>query len=382
MKSLLSILLCFFSLSLSAQYPTNSGVLFLKDGSLLHGKITKITNDGYVLLKNKFGDLISFKNFEINKFVEKKSPKKVYRDFILRKPIPMVMDVRKKHKKAKVKQKKAADSIAKNVQLSGIYLNDGTFLFGEVQHRYSNGRYFIQLINGRELFLDASAVDAVNKLNKTHFISDKHLRSIIVKGRYNILRFNSFFSLRSKDCCPFGYSLSKYAYGLVFISGYQWSENFGMGIGIGRHAYPILTERVFLNTGLDYSYLRRKVFFTVFPVFFDIRGLFKKPRSFAGMSYSVQIGYEIPIQKKIMIESYDYNNSYFKYRVMHNGFFIHPSIGYRIPTSQVYNYELELGYVLFWLKVTDENQLATAPTEVSNKLLFEHGLTVSFGIVF
>lgn len=278
----------------------------------------------------------------------------------------------------------------REVQLSGLHLNNGSYLFGEIRHRYSNGKYFVRLANETELFLKDSEVKRVEKLNKIHLIKGSRFRSIIVKGRYNILRYNVFYSRRSSKCCQDIHSITNIGSGLVFISGYQWKERFGFGIGVGRNKYPILSKRVYTEDHFEYyifyshygrysyRYGYKELTYFIFPVFIDIRGLVLPINRKTSLSYSLQFGFEFPLVKDFHGISEWNPDDDSRSRIYHNGFFINPSIGFRLPTYQRYNFEFELGYRLFWLKVTDMQE----SFEEENHQLLEHGLVLSFGIVF
>ena len=268
----------------------------------------------------------------------------------------------------------------KTVQLSKIWLKDGSFVVGNVEHFYTSGKYFIELTDGTELFIKKKNVERIETPNKFYLVDGRNPKSILIRGWYSNLVYSQFVALKPTAKNEHEYAVSQIGNCINFINGFSAKETFGIGIGVGRHQFPAQLERELVDNSYYTLFVTSFIIdaYTFVPVFMDFRGAFRPPAKLINLNYEGQMGFEIPTRIKVNYRN-DFNGDYFtKDRIIRRGAFFSASVGIQLPTYRRFNYDIKVGYLWVLMNVEDKDN----GQEAVRRSLSNHGLLFSFGLVF
>ncbi len=221
---------------------------------------------------------------------------------------------------------------AQEKTMSIVYLNDGSFLKGNVISE-TPFRIEFQLSDGNLIQLSKGNIKSIEKIDSSEEILENGNRRKN-KGHYNVLNLGLLFSQNTRSGFTVGANVFHY------VRGYQFNPHFALGGGLGLDLY----QRAYL------------------PIFIDIRG--KILNRSISLYYALNAGYTVGISK----------DEQFVIRTYKGGFMFHPSIGLHFSTQKKFSFLIDVGY---------RQQYATTvySNEEEDKWIFRR-ISVRAGIMF
>lgn len=258
------------------------------------------------------------------------------------------------------------------MELSKIFLNDGSLIYGEVLHTYSSGKYYIQLLNNQAFYIDQKDVGVIEPMNKAFLVDDQG-KSILIRGSYFQFSTDFFFSSRIINKLGPNVSTHYTGTGVTLSKLFSINEKISLGLGVGYARYPVIMEAEYIDASSFFHYRNFK--YQTIPVFAKLRGFLFTPQKMINLYYSIEVGKVIPFKDHVRFSGDQLILN--KKRTRLNEYFIQPKIGFLLPSSALTNPTLELGYQLMRLKAEEE-----VAQSITQRTLWEYGFILSFGFAF
>ncbi|MCI5083664.1 MAG: hypothetical protein MRY78_18345 [Saprospiraceae bacterium] len=235
-----------------------------------------------------------------------------------------------------------------------VYLLNGSVFKGKILEYEKGAVLLLELEGGSVVEIEDSEIDKVvqeaveieekekKQSNTSKYSKPKEDRVYQFKenGIYNAIYFSSSNGQANGEL--------QVGIGAHNVFGYQFNRWFGLGFGVGVDSYSFQDGE------------------TLFPVFLEARGYFKK--SWSTLFYSMNAGYGFATtnEEEQIIEA-------------DGGLMFHPCVGYRFGANKDANVLIDFGYKFQWASFTRQLEF-TGDREVRD-LLFKR-MTIRLGLIF
>lgn len=217
-----------------------------------------------------------------------------------------------------------------------VFLKDGSVLYGRISEDPERKTVTVVLSNGSEVVFP-DTMYLYSRSSKAVKVIFNDGRRTLERGRYATISVQSLTANRSTD----SENELRWGMGAHYSTGYRFNPGIGLGGGIGIDMHQYFFAPVFMEIS---GYLVNNKFRTnkkerpardKNDFWFD--GAFNEwnPKRRFPLSYSLQLGYNIPVD-----ELFDNENI----ENLRGGALIYPSVGFLFPSRHGSTFRIDFGY--------------------------------------